>query len=399
MALDLTKVAAQVGEMVNRIKDRHKQRHERLVKATDELHRTSEDFESLQKKIARSKTTWLVAELVEGLENAFPQPKPPSDFTVIASDGSHIDVDRHHAARCYLINTGAVTLHYGTEPCAELQSRPRLYDADDDMVMVPPDGKGREQLVEGGLLSIKRAIEESRHLSELAAAQPAGTPIAALLDGSLSLWGLEAFPDFVTDILLYKGFLAHLDQIRKLNADRSLAVASYISLPRSTDVVNALRLSLCPHETVDTDRLCQECGTKECEAVAGVLDRELFSRLLKSGERSALFASQSSVVKKHYGEHRVYFFYLRLDEEIARVEVPQWVARDASLLNLTHALVVDQCQRGHGYPVALSEAHEQAVITGIDREDFWQLVESFENAEHIPAIISAKSYSKRTRWV
>ena len=97
--------------------------------------------------------------------------------------------------------------------------------------------------------------------------------------------------------------------------------------------------------------------------------------------------------------HRVYFFYLRVDDEIARIEVPEWVAKDEGLLNLAHTLVLDQCQRGHGYPVALSEAHEQAVVTGADRENFWALVESSLVEEHLPTPTSAKSQSKRTRWV
>ncbi len=112
-----------------------------------------------------------------------------------------------------------------------------------------------------------------------------------------------------------------------------------------------------------------------------------------------MFTSHSSIVSKRYGEHWVYFFYLRVDDEIARVEIPQWVARDDKLLNLAHSLVLDQCRRGHGYPVALSEAHEQAVVTGADRENFWQLVESSLVEEHLPTPTSAKSQSKRTRWV
>jgi len=75
------------------------------------------------------------------------------------------------------------------------------------------------------------------------------------------------------------------------------------------------------------------------------------------------------------------------------------VAKDESLLNLTHSLVLDQCRRGQGYPVALAEAHEQAVVTGVDRETFWQLVESSLVDEHLPTPTSAKSQSKRTRWV
>jgi hypothetical protein len=75
------------------------------------------------------------------------------------------------------------------------------------------------------------------------------------------------------------------------------------------------------------------------------------------------------------------------------------VAENADLLNLTHSLVYDQCQRGQGYPVALSEAHEQAVVTGADRENFRELVEAMLVEEHLPTPSSGKSQSKRTRWV
>jgi len=187
--------------------------------------------------------------------------------------------------------------------------------------------------------------------------------------------------------------------MRKLNVDRKLALASYISFPRSTDVVNVLRVAICPHQPPDCDRCCPPGKERDCEAVAGVRDRDLFLSLLESGERSALFISPSRIVREHYGEHRVYFFYVKLDDEVARIEIPQWVAENENLLNLTHSLILDQCRRGHGYPVVLSEAHEQAVVTGFDRENFWELVESSMVAEHMPSLGSAKSLSKRTRWV
>jgi hypothetical protein len=249
-------------------------------------------------------------------------------------------------------------------------------------------------------LGIKRAVEECRSLSELASSMPAKSRSLALLDGSLILWGLssEVYPEFVTEALLDNGLIPCLDDMKRLNAERQVALASYISFPRSTDVVNVLRVAICPHQPPDCDRNCPPGRARDCERLGGVRDRDLFSNLLDDGERSALFISPSKIVKR-YGEHRVYFFYLRADDEVARLEVPQWVAENNELLNLTHALVLDQCRRGHGYPVALSEAHEQAVVTGADRENFWELVESTMTAEKLPTTGSAKSLSKRTRWV
>ncbi|MFC2042400.1 DNA double-strand break repair nuclease NurA [Chloroflexota bacterium] len=395
MPLDLSKIVSQVGDMLAKLKDGSAERQQRLQRALDTLRSPALDLDALKKKIASAKTTWLVADLVESLDHRYAPPPTPADFSVIATDGSHIDVDRHKSTRCYLINIGSVSLRYGTEPDAVLESLPRLYSSDEDLVITSPGSKGREQPIEGTLLGIKRAIEECRQLTKLGAEMPASSSTLALLDGTLILWGLEAYPEFVADVLLHKGFLPCLDQMRQLNNNRKLALASYISFPRSTDVVNVLRLVFCPNEPVDCDR----CETRDCEVVAGVRDRELFSDLLDWGEKSSLFISPSKIVKNRYGVHQIYFCYLNTGDEIARIEMPQWVAEDESLLNLVHTLVLDQCQRGHGYPVALSEAHEQAVVTGADRENFWQLLETSLVEEHISTPTSAKSFSKRTRWV
>ncbi|MFC2011891.1 DNA double-strand break repair nuclease NurA [Chloroflexota bacterium] len=399
MSLDLSRVAAQVGEMLSRLKAGLSQRQKHLDNALDTVRSQSDNIDSLKKKIALSRTTWLVADLVDGLGHHYEAPPRPDEFTVIAADGSHIDVDRHRSMRCFLINIGSVILRYGASPEAFLDSFPSLYAADEDLVISPDGGKGREVPVEGALLGVKRSVDECRRLVDIVSELPPGSSTLALLDGTLILWGLEAYPEFVAEKLLDSGFLDCLTQLKKLNSDKKLAVASYISYPRSTDVVNTLRVAICPNDPLDTDRHCKDCEKRDCDAVAGVRDRELFSSLLNQGERSGLFISQSSVVEKCYGEHRVYFFYLNVDDEIARVEVPEWVARDEGLLNLAHSLVFDQCQRGQGYPVALSEAHEQAVVTGADRENFWALVEESLVDEHLPTLTSAKSRSKRTRWI
>ncbi len=398
MSLDLTKVASQVIAMISGLKDARRERQQRLRFALDTLGDRAIDIDLLKKKIAASRTTWLVAELVEGLDKRYPSPPTPADFTVIGSDGSHIDVDRHRANRCFLINIGSAVITYGSQPDAALSNSPHLYSDDKDLVISSPDGD-RQQVIEGAVLGIKRSVEECRHLTDLALELPAGSDCLALLDGTLILWGLEAYPEFVTQTLLTDGFLSRLDRLQQLNADHRAALASYISFPRSTDVVNVLRVAVCPHDVVDSDRLCKTCTSRECQKVDGVRDRDIFMNLLSDGERSALFISPSKIVKEKYGGHRIYFFYLRVDDEIARIEVPQWVAENDGLLDLAHSLVFDQCRRGQGYPVALAEAHEQAVVTGTDRENFWELVESSMIDEHLPGQGSAKSFSKRTRWV
>ena len=85
--------------------------------------------------------------------------------------------------------------------------------------------------------------------------------------------------------------------------------------------------------------------------------------------------------------------------EIARVEVPDWLVNDPELLALSHAMLVKQCELGMGYPVAISEAHEQAVITGHDREEFRRLTLMLLEQQGLPTPESAKATSKRRPWV
>ncbi len=401
MSLDLAQVAEQIEGMAAKLQAGQEERRQKLEFALNTLLSNTKKLDFLKQKVETSKTTWLVAGLVDSLDSHIPAPSCPNNFVVLATDGSHIDVDRHRSTRCFVINIGVARLDYGEKPAAFLFNLPSLHFDEAEVILSSPDGTQRIE-IEGQLLGVKRTIEECRILTELAEEVESNLSTVALLDGSLILWGLigQSYPDFVIDILLKKGLLEYLGKLRHLAQTRQLALASYISFPRSTDVVNVLRLAICPYQPADCDHYCADkFGEKGCDKVAGLLDRELFDCLLATGERSAVFVSRSSIVREHYGEHRVYFFYLKIGEEVARLEVPQWIAKDKGLLDLLHSVVLDQCRRGEGYPVALSEAHEKAVITAQDREQFWQLVEKTLVMEERLLRTSAKSWSKRTRWV
>jgi hypothetical protein len=402
MPLDIELVAAQIEAMATDFEAERRERDHRLSFALKTLRSQATDLDSLRAKIMRSRTTWLVAGIGDGLVECHRPPPTPADFVVAATDGSQIDVDRHGPVRCYLINVGSVLLRYGRDPEAVLRSRPVLYSGKEDLTIADPLGSG-EQPVQGGLLGIKRAVSECRALADLADELPPDIPRLALLDGSLIMWGLagKAYDEYVKDELLVKGFLPELDRMRSAGRTTGLAMASYISSTGSTELVNMLRIAVCPHETPDCDRFCARnrgLSQKECESVAGLRDSSLMTAMLKPGERSATFISRSSVVTQYYGEHEIRYFYLNVEGEIARVEIPRWV-EEGGLVDLVHTLVLDQCGRGHGYPVALSEAHEQAVVNASDREQFQRLVELALSERRVPTMTSAKSRSKRSRWV
>ncbi len=404
MSLDLSKTALQIDQMARDLKSRQSDRRLKLRRAIEVVGSfNADDYES--KRLQSDTTLAWNAPLVPDIPTARYGPPPlPEDFCVVAVDGSHVDIDRHIAARCFLINIGVSELRYGSRPDARLSSHPRLYASDDELVIRDETAPSREQSIEGAVLGAKRAVEEIRAAVQVARDLPEDVPTLVLMDGSLIMFGLMSYGyrDFVLRELMEEGFVQALEDFRKLANARPLAVASYISLPRSADVINALRLAVCPFEVADCGRHCGgiKTGQRECDkAVGGMMDREVFSEILEPGERSAVFASTSQVVSKYYQGHDIHFFYVHAGEEIGRVEVPSWIAEDEALLGLTHSLVIDQCRRGPGYPITLIEAHEQAVVTGADRQYFVELIENALYGQRMPVYTSEKNRSKRLRWV
>ena len=417
MALDLYRTAAQIDAAVARADfGAARERRSDVVLAA----LRDSDAATLNDRVeaARGMLAFLPAEAVEAPGGVFDAPSTPADFSVVAADGSHIDVNRHLPLRCALINIGGCRLTYGGAPDAEMFSRPRLRTSDAELFLQDPNSPSVRQPVEGALMGLVRTVEEAAALAD-AVETGSGLPTLALLDGTLVLWELGGelpprgrYPDYVRARLLDDGLLAALDRIREASRSQlgpstgsgraDVAVASYISLPNSSEVVNLLRLGLCDLDPIGH---CQtHCralvpGARRCDAADSLTDRVLFERTLAAGQRSAVFSSRSPVARDAYGVHLVHFFYVNVGEEFGRVEVPAWVAVEPALLSLTHALVVDNARRGAGYPVALQEAHEQAVVTGADREAFRNMVERALEERGLPVYTSQKQRSKRRPWV
>ena len=183
-------------------------------------------------------------------------------------------------------------------------------------------------------------------------------------------------------------------------------IAGYISAPQSRDVVNALRVFACPHELSNCDRFCPQHSKPRPEYVAPpcagtemVRDADLFARLLQPGERSAVFGSRSQILNAYAPSQRIRFFYLHTGREVARVEIPAWVSDDPELLQLTHTLCWDQARKGDGYPVALAEAHEQAIVRGAEKAAFFQMMQRAFVATGQPVTTTQKALSKRARRI
>ena len=196
MPLNLDQLLPQVGGMITRLKAEGAARQERLQYALDTLHAQDRKLSNLARKIAAAKTTWLVAGLVDGLDRCYKPPPTPNEFTILATDGSHIAVDRHRSTHCYLINIGEVIIRYGKNPDATLDIHSSLYFREEELAIPTGGAKGREQPIEGNLLGIKRSVDECQRLAIMAKDLPKASLSLALVDGSIILWSLEAYPDF-----------------------------------------------------------------------------------------------------------------------------------------------------------------------------------------------------------
>ena len=389
--LDLSAISNQVSQMSKEFVSLDRERY--IEEACKWLHRLAPDDLRARLNAPQFGTSWLVAKPIKALAGDYPAPHRPSSFSVAAADGSFIAPDRHNPVRYYVINTGSVLLTYGTEPDAQLIPRSALFYEEKDLY-IPHDYKLLP--VEGARLGVKMALMELYALLETAEKVSTQRPIIALRDGSLIFWALQADEEEIRE-----RFLRELVELLQKFQSRGIPLASYVSFPNSRDVTNALRVGVCPDDPVSCDQ-CSDRKQKRdptCGPLAQVIDRWVFERELPVGSRSATFESSSPILKQYGEGHWVCFFYLNVGEEIARVEVPRWVAQDAGHLGLIHSLVYDQCVRGYGYPSALKEAHEQAVITTTERRVVEEMVEESLGRHNVFARRSAKDTQKRQRGV
>lgn len=313
----------------------------------------------------RDRILFAAATPVEPMNLGIDLPVPPPVHTVIATDGSQIAPNHHEIAYCYLLNVGRVMLHYGQNRQPLLDSLPEVFYRPEDLYISRQWGIRTEEW-----MGYRRTASEAIVLAELAGAALMSLPTLAMVDGSLIYWFLEQLPIEARDHILPP----ILDAWSQLQ-DFGIPLMGYVSASRSGESLNFLRLQACPHEIPDCVSYCPNQLEKvPCQVLEPLRDTALWTMGLKPGQRSALWRSSARILDL-YGSHSIYFCYVHVGTEIARVEVPGWVAEDSTLLDQALGLMLAQVQKGYGYPVALAEAHNQAVVRGGDRARFFALLE------------------------
>jgi hypothetical protein len=303
---------------------------------------------------------------------------------VFSVDGSQIYPDRHNVLSCCLINTGSVVLPYNCEnKRVQLFSNPTVFAGADSYSAEAT--KDKDHLFTTDSVNCKRQELELRAGLDLSKKIKSeygdNIPQVLFFDGSLIFWHLSSKEIDVRDYFL-NAYLALLDELYQEKA----LTCWYISMPKSKELISLVRLYLCDF-VVEKKELY--------ESVDSVIDSGIMYSALDPYTRSIVFSNHSSISAYYPNHLRPFFFYLHTGNEIGRVEIPAWIAQDEKMVDLIAQVVVDQCIKGGGYPVALAEAHEQAVVKGADRDFFYHFLQKMGIERNYTQSVSRKSLKKR----
>lgn len=378
--LDLTKLARQMQGITQHLSQEAVASRRRLELAQMLLQQAQLQQTELvsQQQNWRDRLAFTAAEPVEPLSTRITLKTPPNAHTVIATDGSQISPNHHEIAYCYLINVGRVVLYYGQSRHPLLDSVPEAFYRPEDLYVSRQWGIRTEEW-----MGYRRTVSEAEALADLAVndrlnAAKKLAPILAMVDGSLIYWFLEGLPNEARDRIL-PPILEAWNRMRLAG----VPLMGYLSASRSSEAINFLRLQACPHPEPNCFKHCPSSSFGDlggsdrapCQVFDPLRDTLLWGTLLEPGQRGPLWRSSSSILNHYTEHHRVYFCYVNVGSEIARIDLPAWVAQDSAVLDSALSLMLAQVQKGYGYPVTLAEAHNQAVVRGGDRNRFFALLE------------------------
>jgi len=366
MPINFQQVREKIGQIGSGAAQRQKALEERRAEARALLKENAEALDALRAKVdsAREVDTGLrcAMPLNEKLDASIPPPALPEQATLIAADGSQINPDRHEQVQFGLVNVGGITMRLNSGESTVLHTDSRLmYDEELFRDGVP---------LSEGMVALERDLQERSQLEKLAKDYDA--PVVTFTDGPIELWGArdgEEARAYFESLEKYKGVLSRLQS-------RGVVTAGYVDKPASDLVVRLLEVALASPESMK--------DLRSFHPLLGVTDRTLFgdkrSLLLRPGHRSAVFSIRSKTEKNYPGVLSLHFFYLNVGSEknphIARVEIPRWVADDASMLGMLHAVLVDQCRimGARPYPYLLHRAHETAVVSNEEKFQVEQML-------------------------
>ncbi len=372
--LDIAKLARRIPGISQHFKQEVTASYQRLEQAQEILQQTYDKEAELIEKYEkwRDRLIFSAAIPIEPLNTRINLTPPPYSHSVFATDGSQIAPSHHEIAYCYLINVGRVMLHYGQNLHPLLDSLPEVYYRPEDLYISKQWGIRTEEW-----MGYRRSVLEAEILADMACrwVNPPGAhqePNLAMVDGSLIYWFLDGLSNEARDYIL-PPILTAWEQLH----ESRIPMMGYLSASRSVESMNFLRLHTCPFDTPNCVVNCGDSDEKNlpCQIIEPLRDATLWGQFLEPGQRGPLWRSSQRILELYGEAQQIYFCYVNVGSEIARIEIPAWVVEDKPLLEQALGIMLGQVSKGYGYPIALSESHNQAVIRGGDRVRFFALLE------------------------
>ena len=368
MTLEFEKLSQEIDRMGRTTRNREAWRQKQLAEARQLLSQHATDWDTLRRCVERAKHEvgdkffWSALPVGEQdpLDQGIAPPILPPQATLCATDGSQIMPDRHAPFLYYVINVGVMIYHHGHGQAPEALTIPLIrYPSDDPeenlLEFAPASVSIKRDLAE--ISTLARTVWENRF---------AAAPLIAILDQRLLYWPIGSMDSAEQDTTI-DTWLEKMRDIQRCNG----ILAGYIDRPNKISVLNMLESLKVGTPQFDTGRFSRQQQT--------LTDVDLFCEILKPGERSPVFIDISTRNERfEQAGQAVCFFYLNPgrnnDKQIARVDVPIWVAQDPTLISQLHALIYHQCQILLGnYPYVLTRADEVAVVGKQDQDylDSW----------------------------
>ncbi|GIV62784.1 MAG: hypothetical protein KatS3mg045_0123 [Bellilinea sp.] len=365
MPVNYVQIQGQIQAKCQQARQNQQVYQDRLEQAVRLLREYGESLADLRERVEDARRADIslrcAVPLNERLDAAFNPPAVKQLPLLLAADGSQINPSRHDAVEFAVINTGIFRILPATALTPSEESETQLYLLDD---LRDPVSPLTEEVV-----ALRRDLTERRLLAERAGRE-SSQPVITLTDGPLELYREPRENRTFDD--LFNEYLKVLHQINRQGA----VSAGYVDKPGSDLVVRLLELTAEPRSDA------QETARRR--PLGGVLDRVIFAGLLAPGQRSAVFAIESSMAGRFAAFNPALqpcFFYLNVGSHparpwLARVEIPFAVAENPALLDALHAVLLQQCRQmgSKPYPYALHRAHEIALITRLEKEQIETMI-------------------------
>jgi hypothetical protein len=395
MSLEFEQLTPSIAEMALEAGHRRDQRVSEINKAKSLLKKYADNWELIDDRL-----DWAVTNADEKfyrsarplhhelpLNQGIKPEAAPEQAIIIATDGSQIVPDRHAPFLYYLINIGAITYYHGSGRPPDVAAFPKL--------SYPGDSESVEDdvfTVSSDLVSMRRDEREITVLANLVKqVQHDPAPKLGLLDQRLLYWPIGNSSRIHGQRIINEWQRA----MSEIN-DAGGWLAGFIDRPGKRSVLAMLHTL----DLENSKRDIKDLYSFDSDIYGTLSDTDLFDSLLQHEERSVIFVDISLHNKNFTNRdpgNQVCFFYLKTgpgEGQLARVDIPIWVARDKTALNTVHALLVDQCRIIGNYPYVITRADEIAVVGRRDQEELENRIHLRMEEQGIHLSITSKQQSK-----